>query len=85
MQEMFRYSRVYGLDVNSLYTRKVTDMSKMFRDINVKSLDLQNFNTANVTDMSGMFRVCNAEPFFFQRILIPQLFKICQVCLGIQE
>lgn len=45
-----------GVDLSSLDTSKVTDMSEMFTDTEIDSLNISNFNTSRVTNMSDMFR-----------------------------
>ena len=48
-------SSLKSLNLSSLNTEKVTDMSGMFAGSALTTLDLTSFNTANVTDMSEMF------------------------------
>lgn len=46
------------LDVSSLDTSNVTDMSNMFYDCGFTGLDVSSFDTSKVTDMHGMFADC---------------------------
>ena len=51
---------ITNLDLSSLDTKNVTDMSYMFYNCeNITNLDLSSFDTKNVTDMSYMFYNCN--------------------------
>jgi surface protein len=61
MSSMFyNCSGLTDLDVSSLDTSKVTDMSYMFYECRgLTGLDLSNFDTSNVTNMAGMFSVCS--------------------------
>ena len=46
-----------SVDLSSLDTSKVTDMSEMFADTEMlESLNISNFNTSRVTNMSNMFK-----------------------------
>ena len=45
----------YNIDLSTLNTSKVTDMSGMFYDDSISSLDLSSFDTSNVENMSEMF------------------------------
>ena len=50
------FSKMTSVDLSSLDTSEVTDMSKMFSQCYVlSSLDLSKFDTSQVTDMSNMF------------------------------
>lgn len=61
MKNMFYGSKHNGeLDLSSLDTSNVTDMSSMFSSCtNITSI-IQNFDTSNVTDMTSMFSGCAA-------------------------
>ena len=55
MSEMFRGSKINGIDLTTLDTSKTTNMSSMFNATNSTTLDISNFDTSNVTNMSSMF------------------------------
>ena len=53
-------SNLQSLNLSTLNTSNVTDMSSMFHYCKkLTSLNLSNFNTTNVTNMSNMFNECN--------------------------
>lgn len=49
-----------SLDVSSLDTSKVTDMSGMFRNCPIQTLELSSFETSQVTNASSMFSGCSS-------------------------
>ena len=49
------FSNLTTIDLSSLDTSLVTDMSYMFAGIGVQTLNLSNFDTSRVTNMSRMF------------------------------
>ena len=49
------YNQTSSLDLTSLDTSNVTNMSKMFSSCGATSINLSNFNTSKVTNMLGMF------------------------------
>ena len=59
---MFYYcSSLKSLNLSSLNTANVTNMSEMFSGCkSLTSLDVSNFNTANVTYMMSLFWACEA-------------------------
>ena len=61
-QAMFQnMSSLKSLDLSSMDTGEVTDMSRMFWYCSsLESLDLSSFDTGKVTDMSAMFFSCSA-------------------------
>lgn len=63
MQAMFSYSgsAVKELNLTTLNTSKVTDMSSMFSCSPFTTLNLSNFDTSNVTTMNGMFDNCSVS------------------------
>ena len=55
------FNKITSIDLSSLDTSQVTDMSKMFFGCSsLTSLDVSNFDTSQVTDMSYMFRMCSS-------------------------
>lgn len=60
LKEAFKECRsLVSLDVSSLDTSDVTDMSFMFYECDsLKSLDVSRFSTGSVSTMKGMFRFC---------------------------
>ena len=63
-ESMISYFKGFGkmtsVDLSSLDTSEVTDMSKMFSQCYaLSSLDLSKFDTSQVTDMSNMFYNCS--------------------------
>ena len=54
------FGKMTSVDLSSLDTSEVTDMSKMFSQCYaLSSLDLSEFDTSQVTDMSNMFYDCS--------------------------
>lgn len=59
MHRMFYYALIDNLDLSSLNTSNVTDMSETFSGcLFMKTLDISKFNTSNVTNMYQMFNKC---------------------------
>ena len=57
----FNSSNFTSLDVRTVDTSNVTNMSRMFYDCSgLTSLDVSNFNTSNVTYMTAMFNRCTS-------------------------
>ena len=57
----FNSSNFTSLDVRTVDTSNVTNMSRMFYDCSgLTSLDVSNFNTSNVTYMTAMFNGCSS-------------------------
>lgn len=48
-----------SVDISTLNTSKVINMSNMFNGAKLRSADFSNFDTSNVTDMSSMFNGCD--------------------------
>ena len=58
-QLFYGFTNCTSMDLNSLNTANVTNMSQMFQDCtSLTSLNILSWNTANVTDMSLMFQSC---------------------------
>ena len=54
------FDKMTSIDLSSLDTSEVTDMSDMFASCSsLTSLDVRNFDTSQVTNMNGMFSWCN--------------------------
>ena len=54
------FRNMTSVDLSSLDTSKVTDISRMFAECySLTSLDLSSFNTSQVTDMNDMFFYCD--------------------------
>ena len=55
------FEKMTSIDLSSLDTSEVTDMSWMFSECDsLTSLDVSKFNTSEVTNMYGMFSGCNS-------------------------
>ena len=55
------FAKMTSIDLSSLDTSEVTDMSWMFSECDsLTSLDVSKFNTSEVTNMYGMFSGCNS-------------------------
>ena len=58
-QLFYGFTNCTSMDLNSLNTANVTNMSQMFQGCsNLTSINISSWNTANVTDMTSMFIGC---------------------------